>query len=197
MKTASIARLVAICAALSSCQGPPPRDGSAPGYAEAAFAAYPGTTIRYYDVDGTDPKAIRDSLKALGQPGRDGKTYAASTYWRAQWHWSANADGSCDLAHMTYEFHITVTLPRLHDRARIEPTLRQSWARYMAALIDHELGHARHGYDHRDDIADAVRSSRCENANAAGEAVIQELSRYDVEYDAETHHGATQGAVFP
>jgi hypothetical protein len=67
----------------------------------------------------------------------------------------------------------------------------------MAALIDHETGHARHAYDHKDDAAAAIKSSSCDTADAAGEAVIRELSQYDVRYDAETRHGETQGAVFP
>ncbi len=67
----------------------------------------------------------------------------------------------------------------------------------MAALIDHESGHAKHAYEHRQDVENAVKSSNCEGADAAGTAAIAEMSKFDVQYDAETHHGATQGVSFP
>ena len=184
--------------ALSGCGKEDQRVGDAPGYAEAAFAAYPGTSVRFYDVDGTDEKSIRDALNALGPKSRDGtRRYDAVTDWHAAWHWPGGADGKCDLEHLDYSFQITVTLPHLHDRDRLSPAVRQAWGRYMAALIDHESGHAKHAYEHRGEIEKAVKASSCDGANAAGLAVIAEMSRFDVQYDAETHHGATQGALFP
>ena len=197
MKAACALRLALLCSLSSSCNSAPPRDGSAPGYAEAAFAVYPGTIVHYYDVDGTDGKAIRAALKSLGPRDHDGKIFDAATHWTAQWHWPGGANGGCDLAKLTYSFQMTVTLPQLHDRDRIDPALRAAWGRYMAALIDHELGHAKHAYDHRDDPAAAIKSGSCDTANAVGEAAMRELGKYDVHYDADTHHGATQGAVFP
>lgn len=172
--------------------------GDAPDYAEAAFAAYPGTSVRFYDVDGTDAKSIRASLNSLGPKGkRDGKNYDAATTWNATWHWPGGADGKCDLTRLEYSLDIVVILPHLHDQDHVSPALRKAWGRYMAGLIDHESGHVKHAYEHRGDIENAVKSSSCENANAAGAAAVAEMARFDVQYDAETHHGATQGALFP
>lgn len=67
----------------------------------------------------------------------------------------------------------------------------------MAALIDHETGHVKHAYEHRADIENAVKSSSCEGANAAGVAAVAKMSKFDIGYDAVTRHGATQGAWFP
>ena len=184
--------------ALSSCNNADSRTGDAPGYAEAAFAPYPGTSVRFYDVDGTDAKSIRESLNALGPKNRDdGRRYDAATNWNSAWHWQNGPDGKCDLQNLEYSFHITVILPHLHDQDRVSPDVRKAWGRYMAALIDHESGHAQHAYEHRGDIENAVKSSSCEEANAAGNAAVIEMRKFDIHYDAETHHGATQGARFP
>jgi predicted secreted Zn-dependent protease len=184
--------------ALSGCNKDDKRAGDAPGYAEAAFAPYPGTSVRFYDVDGTDEKSIRASLNALGPQSRtEARRYDAVTNWYATWHWPSDADGKCDLEHLEYSFEITVTLPHLNDEDRVSPALRKAWARYMAALIDHESGHAKHAFEHKGDIENAVKSSSCDRANAAGAAAIEEMGRFDAQYDAETHHGATQGATFP
>jgi len=174
------------------------RMGDARGSAEAAFAPYPGTSVRFYDVEGTDEKSIRASLNALGPQSRtEARRYDAATNWYATWHWPGGADGQCDLEHLDYSFEITVTLPHLRDEDRLSPALRKAWGRYMAALIEHESGHAKHAFEHKGYIEKAVKSSSCEGANAAGAAAIAEMGRFDVEYDAETHHGATQGATFP
>jgi predicted secreted Zn-dependent protease len=184
--------------ALSACNkdNAPPSDS--PDYAKAAFAPYPGAEVRFYDVYGTDAKSIRGSLNAFGpQDQGEGRHYDARTNWNAQWHWPGGPDGQCDLAHLEYSFHIIVILPHLQDQERVSPALRREWRNYMAALIEHESGHAKHADAHKEDIENAVKSSSCENANAAGAAAITELGKFDVEYDAETHHGATQGARFP
>jgi len=184
--------------ALSGCNKEDSRQGDAPGYADAVFAQYPGTKIRFYDVDGTDAQSIRASLNSLGPKGRrDAKSYDAQTNWNATWHWQGGPDGRCDLEHLDYSFDIIVILPHLHDQDKLSPAVRHAWGRYMAALIDHESGHAKHAYEHRGDIEKAVKSSSCDDANAAGAAAIAEMSKFDVQYDAETHHGATQGATFP
>jgi len=184
--------------ALSGCDKEDAHMGDAPGYAEAAFAAYPGTIVRFYDVDGTDAKSIRASLASLGPKGRrDGKSYDAETTWNATWHWPGGPDGKCDLTRLEYSFQIIVILPHLHDQDRVPPAVRKTWGRYMAGLIDHESGHVKHAYEHKGDIENAVKSSSCEGANAAGAAAISEMGKFDIAYDAETHHGVTQGAFFP
>ena len=184
--------------ALSGCDRGNARMSDSPGYAEAVFAPYPGTQVRFYDVYGTDAKSVRESLNALGpQDHGEGRHYDARTSWYSQWHWPGGPDGRCDLAHLAYSFDIIVILPHLHDQERLSPALRKEWRRYLAALIEHESGHAKHAYEHREDIENAVKSSSCETANAAGAAAIAEMGKFDVEYDAETHHGATQGARFP
>ena len=184
--------------ALSGCHKDNTPTSDSRDYAEAAFAPYPGTEVRFYDVYGTDAKSIRESLNAFRPQNQgEGRRYDARSSWNAQWHWPGGPDGKCDLAHLQYNFQITITLPHLHDQERVSPALRRDWRRYMAALIEHESGHAKHAYEHRQDIEGAVKSSSCEAANAAGAAAITELGKFDAEYDAETHHGATQGARFP
>ena len=66
----------------------------------------------------------------------------------------------------------------------------------MTALAFHEAGHVRNGYDGRESVASAVRSSSCSDANAAGDEVVKRLNEQDRRYDDLTRHGANDGAVF-
>lgn len=192
--------LIIPCLSLSACSSPNHRRGDVPGYAENAFAAYPGTAVRYYDVHGTTGDTIRASLNSIGPTDITGKHNDAITYWEPRWHWDATPDGGgCDLAHLNFTFAITVTLPRLDadDRDHISPQVLEKWGEYMAALIEHETGHVKHAYEHSQDIANAIRSSSCDGADAAGKAQVRELMKFDTDYDSETRHGETQGVMFP
>ena len=184
--------------AVGSCQGRADRNGDAPGYAEAAFAPYAGTQVHFYDVGGVDQGAIRAALDQLGtRDPHDSGVHDALTTWHANWTWDGLPAGGCDLPNLHYDFRIDVRLPHLVQPERLPAAVRRKWGNYVAALIDHELGHVKHASDHRDDIAGAVRASNCADANTTGLAAIATLSRFDADYDSETRHGVTQGATFP
>jgi|GEM_PF-4044171 len=141
--------LLACCAvAATGCSQQQDLRGDAPGYAEAAVAPYIGTTIRYYDVQGTDLRTIRASLNSFGlEDSNDHTAHDGQTHWDAKWDWSNEPDGRCDLSHLRYTFRIIVTLPHLEDEDRLQPELRKKWGNYMAALISHEIGHVRNAYE--------------------------------------------------
>jgi predicted secreted Zn-dependent protease len=119
------------------------------------------------------------------------------TKWNFDWTWPGDGKGGCDLAHVSVGFRATVLLPRLMRPQNLDPQLARAWSRFIATLSLHEAGHVRHAYEHREDVANAIRTSTCENANAAARAAIAILSQYDVDYDAATRHGRSQGVAFP
>ena len=88
-------------------------------------------------------------------------------------------------------------MPNLVDIETVDERTQRRWKKYILSLAKHELGHIKHAYEHRLDVYEAVRRSSCESANGAGEAALQRLKDFDIEYDAATAHGATQGAVWP
>jgi predicted secreted Zn-dependent protease len=158
----------------------------------------PDTSIAYYDVSGTDAPSLRASLNALGpRDGHDHLHVDALSTWRISWFWPTAADGTCDLSQAEVRFAATVLLPRIAAGSALHPVLAREWQDYLAALKLHEAGHVRHAYEHSGDVAAAIRDSTCKDAGSAAQAVIKDLVRFDIAYDAATRHGATQGAVFP
>jgi predicted secreted Zn-dependent protease len=159
--------------------------------------AFPDTRVVFYDVPGTDTRAISDYMHAHGLPdSRDNTVGEGWTQWRMHWH-SPPAPGGCDTAAAQVTFSAEITLPRFVDFARMDPAHQAGWNRYLNALITHEAGHLGHAYQHVGDVAAAIRRGPCAGAEAAGQAAISVLGRYDVAYDAETHHGQTQGVRYP
>ena len=71
------------------------------------------------------------------------------------------------------------------------------WNAYIQALVRHEAGHLRHAYENMGSVLSAIRASSCAGANAAGQAAVRALARWDIAYDRETRHGLSQGAHFP
>jgi predicted secreted Zn-dependent protease len=163
-----------------------------------AFAGVPNVEIVYYDVSGTNAKAIRKSLDArrLRDPN-DGKAVDAMTHWRIAYGWRVGGPEGCDLAEPKVTYRAEVTLPRLADEERLPRKLLIRWRRYVAALGEHEAGHVRYPFEHVGDVATAIRASSCETARQAAAAAIAALAHHDSDYDRATRHGASQGATFP
>lgn len=162
-----------------------------------AFAGVPAVRIVTYPVRGRDLAAIRASLDAAGPVDpNDGSHVEAITHWRFAWQWPGTAS-DCDLSAATVRFAATVTLPRLVGIAALPPDVQASWRRYRAALEAHESNHARYAYRHRGEVLSAIRGATCSTAEAAGQAVLQQLIDHDLAYDRATQHGASEGAVFP
>lgn len=164
----------------------------------AALAGIPNLQIRYYDVRGTTPEAIRKSINAQRpRDPNDGKLVDAIARWRIGYGWRTGGPKECDLAGAKLTYTAEVTLPRLVDEARVPRRVLERWRRYMAGLLEHEAGHLRYPYEHLGDVAAAIRASSCEKAKDAASSAIAAIARRDIEYDRITRHGAAQGATFP
>jgi len=163
----------------------------------STLSALPNTTLTYYDVPGTDARAIRTYMDEHGAVDpNDGTINDAVTDWYIRWRWPV-VNGVCNLAEVEMTFSGDVVLPRLSEADRLSQADRDDWNRYMTALIAHEADHLRHAYENMEDVAAAIRGASCEDANDAGAAAIRVLTQFDIDYDRETQHGITQGAVFP
>jgi len=163
-------------------------------------------TIAYYDVSGTTAREVRNDLNRLGPFDRDGRQFDAVTKWYVNWRYRYDRTGQgCGIASATTEAKINIIMPRLVPDAAVPAELSRSFETYSAALLVHERGHGQFGIDAAKRIeAGLVKlpaEPNCERmgqvANEFGHKVIQEMSQQDVEYDAKTNHGETQGARFP
>ncbi|MDB5699577.1 MAG: Zn-dependent protease [Alphaproteobacteria bacterium] len=163
-----------------------------------AFAGVPNLTFAYYDVSGRTIDEIRRSLDAR-QPRdpNDGTSVAALSSWSMRWGWRARGGGGCDLANPSIDFGARIQLPRLVTQSELAPELLARWRRFIAAVEAHESRHVRYAYEHRRDVAAAIRASDCAGAASAAAAAVRAIAQRDIDYDRATRHGTTEGAVFP
>ena len=170
---------------------------TAPTSATLTPVAIPNATVVYYDISGSTENELRDQLDALGPVGYDGYKGDSTTKWYITWHWPTHPDGSCQMDQTAVSYEIKVIFPRWQPTEGVSAQLVARWEQYTAALIEHEKGHVDLVVLNVPKVAEVVKSARCEAANTVGEMVLAEIHKQEVEYDATTNHGATQGARFP
>jgi predicted secreted Zn-dependent protease len=164
-------------------------------------------TFDYYDVDGAAAQEIRADLNRRGPiDGTEHRRFDAVTHWYVRWRYTyKNVGGGCEITTVSTNADITYAFPRLRPRSAAPAELRQAFAGYLENLLVHEKGHARVGIDIATRIEQGIRrlppAPTCivldDAANNLGHALIKEANRLDIDYDAQTQHGKTQGARFP
>ena len=171
--------------------------------------AEPLTSIQktYYAVDGKTASQIRHALDRNTPVRQNGKTYDAHTRWNVAWqfYWNAGSDGSCRITTVTTTVRIHYTLPRLQASEDRPQDLETRWSKYITALMAHEDAHAAFGLDAAREIELRLfqlgERSSCQQlaseANDLARAIIARHARLEDRYDAETDHGAREGARFP
>lgn len=85
------------------------------------------------------------------------------------------------------EISIVFSYPIWQPDGTPSPALVAEWNRYIAALEVHENGHRDIGIS----IANRIMNS---GSDSAANEIFRNFSQRDQIYDAETNHGATQGA---
>jgi predicted secreted Zn-dependent protease len=162
--------------------------------------------VEHYDIRGSTAADLRAEMRARGPTGPDGRRFDGYTRWRVSWEYHyRSGGGQCAIDSVKTTVQITTTLPRWTDEARGNSALRDQWRRYLAALTQHEDGHAQNGLGAARDIDAAIArlpaepncGAMAERANAAGQARLRQYNQRDLDYDRETGHGRSQGAVFP
>ena len=181
---------------------PQPAEGLPPtGPPGAAPTVVVGTVadavMRYYDVTGTSTTELRSSMNAQGPSDAGGNHNDAFTTWNIDWTWPLSPDRSCILAGATITMVITVTFPRWMPPQGTSPALVAEWNAYQQALVEHESGHVTFVVATANDVLAAIKGASCTTAEAAAQAVVARIRQHDLDYDAATNHGFTQGAHFP
>lgn len=174
-----------------------------------ANAAVPVVRVQqqYYSIQGNTVQELRSQMNRSGpMDQREGRRYDARTDWAVRWtyHYSPTSNG-CTIDAYRTEVDVTVILPRWQQIGSAPRSLVGRWNRYMNSLQAHENGHQQHGIaagrDVLQTLATLPSASSCQQLEASTRrALHQVIARYnqqDVSYDRTTHHGRTQGAVFP
>jgi predicted secreted Zn-dependent protease len=161
----------------------------------------------YYPIVGATMEALRSQMSQKGPTDRlSGEHFDANTDWTVQWNYRfVRHGGLCSIGVAHTDVTITFTLPKWKVPVKVDRSLVREWNRYMGSLQIHEDGHRDHGIAAGGDVLQALRLlpaySSCQQladaANSAARAAIKYYNKKDIEYDAMTQHGSTQGAVFP
>ncbi len=179
----------------------------------APAMAYPvdfksATTLATYTVTGNTLTAISDSLEknAMPDPHEPGSRYYARTNWfiQGEWFWKPTARG-CEMDRGTVSIAITITLPALKTTAGLAPDLLKRWNSFVSNTSVHEQGHARLALqgarDYQRNLGNFPPAANCDllqnQLRDLYNRDFDAIDRVNVEYDKDTQHGLTQGAVFP
>lgn|SRR5699024_4746083 len=161
--------------------------------------------IEYYDVHGSTAQALREAMNRHGPAGEDGRRFHGYTKWHVRWNFQYRPRGaSCEVMSVETSLDVIMTLPRWARPDGAPAQLEREWERYNAALRAHEDGHADLGAAAAREVQRRLSAmsgtSGCpalvDEMNRTGRAIIEEVRVRELEYDATTGHGATQGARF-
>jgi predicted secreted Zn-dependent protease len=164
-------------------------------------------TVEYYDVAGSDARAVRQDLNRVGPVSSvDGRRYDATARWHVSWRYRyKQSAGSCGIASVTTAVAATIKFPRLKTDQATPDDLKQAFAAYSDKLMLHEKGHVQNAIDIAKRIEAGIAALPPEPtcaalaavANKLAHALIKEANQMDIEYDRRTQHGRTQGVRFP
>ena len=162
-------------------------------------------TTNYYVVTGTNYSGLRASIM-LNRPWRDTFAYDARTEWQARFSYSYRQRGGQQQgADFEVRTRVTVTLPRWIPPQPCDADLLRRWTQYFIGLMRHEQGHVRLAREASAEINrrlerlpafPSARDLRA-TANSTFTNTLKEYQKKEQDYDRETQHGVTQGALFP
>lgn len=157
----------------------------------------------YYDLEGTTVCDLQKKINEQGTKWNDGRTYAAVTSWDLRYSYDiANDNGKCSVKSVRTDVDIVYHLPRRAPCATV-PELNAQWEKYLVNLKQHEFGHKDLTVKVAAQLNETLASLQGfaseeeleREAKRRTDEKLQELKQVQIDYDRETRHGATQGAV--
>lgn len=159
--------------------------------------------FRFYDISGRNMDDLREQIILNGTKWNDGKVYSAMTNWDIHFKYQvACQDGRYSVKSASTRVDILYQMPRL-NQATCPPDLAGVWNDYYSHLQKHEFGHkdlAVKAASEVNEIFATLPSFGSEEELAAEITRLttekfQRLKEIQVEYDHDTRHGETQGAI--
>jgi len=160
-------------------------------------AALEEMRVDYYEVQGVDFNSVQRSMMS-------GRPFAGKTEWVLSYRYQAHMDaGACKADAVTTRLALNMTLPRWSPPPGVAGDLIGRWERFMSALRLHENGHVQNARNIESAVKRALlalSSADCGALDSAMRARFDQLLEQgragDRDYDQQTEHGKTQGAVF-
>jgi predicted secreted Zn-dependent protease len=177
---------------------------AAPVPAAAQRGVYEEVRYRWFAVEGATAAELNRSIDAVGAHP-DAPGFAGYTHTTLNWTFRTRPhEHGCGLTDVRVRLDAEVSLPRWDPPAAAAPALRAAWDAMAAGLRVHEEGHVEIARDAARAIHDtlaAFTAPTCDGIDAAANAAATRENARAVtrgrDYDRETGHGRTQGAVRP
>lgn len=187
----------------------PPVPNAPPAQAETT--AFPKPIVRvyydYYPVSGATVAALQSQMSEFGPMSQlEQRHYIADVNWHVRWTYDyAMTDRGCTVTAAEGSVDVTFRLPWWNVPADTSGSVVAAWNQFLGALQVHENGHMDHGVAAATKVIQTLEQlpayASCpeliEAANTASREIIQHYNQQDIAYDNMTHHGLTQGAIFP
>lgn len=159
--------------------------------------------FRFYEITGKNLDDLREQIRLNGTKWNDGKVYSAMTNWDIHYKYDVVCqDGRYRVKSATTRVDILYQMPRL-NLATSPPDLAAIWNEYSAHLQKHEFGHKDLAVKTASEVNEifTTLSSFSSEEELAAEITrlttekFRRLKEIQIEYDHETRHGETQGAL--
>ena len=151
----------------------------------------------YYDIEGISEEELRAQMDELGPVDSSGYKGDALAEWFISWKWPGYGTDDCDLSKAEVSYNVEVIFPRWIPPEDASNNLIIKWFNYTYKLAKHEQGHVDFVVDNYQIVKEAIQGATCETAEEEAQVAIETFRDFDLEYDRQTGHGATQGARFP
>lgn len=160
--------------------------------------------VRPYTVTGEDEQTILRSLISAAPISGEETFFGLTTsdltfkYWR-----QPDANG-CQLIGLQVELGVTIDIPTWEPHPAASYELKRDWDRFSNALKRHEERHRDLAVEGAHDVLQALQGIRAATCDLAVAEAQQRAQRFQIEteaahrqYDEQTRHGETEGAVWP
>ena len=164
-----------------------------------------GVWRRTYEVPGNSVDEVDRNLNALRVNAGHGD-FNAQTKWDLRWSMRYKQEGPvCGLTAVTLEYYAVVTLPALVSEASLAPADLERWSRFAGAIEAHEMAHVEREIAGAEGLRQSLLNlppqpdcqAMAARVSEMGEQAKESIRRGDDAFDAETEHGALEGATFP
>ncbi len=159
-----------------------------------------------YAVSGSTPGELRVQLDQLGPMDVSGQRHDMYTAWDVRWTYLyGQRGGKCILTGIQVTVSIIFTFPEWNIPQNASTELVERWKQYLKDAQTHEDGHKDIAIEAGNAILSALKNlppyPSCEQMEAAadqkGAEILQAYRQKEIDYDRDTQHGVTQGAIFP
>ncbi len=164
-------------------------------------------TPQYYTVYGYTANDIRVQLnKCTPLGGGTSVHYDGETTWYLNYAYDYQPDiyGQCYLTNVAVGLHVAFVYPSWQATQYTAAGVSSNWQNFLSKLDTHEQGHKSIAVQYANELYSGLQSFPHGSCNTTPQSAtsydnnkIANLNQSEADYDTQTNHGISQGAVFP